>query len=109
VQIFCLGAALRPAAGGVRGKELIFWDSDWERSKRELLEKQENGCNLCIDWGSKTFVPSLERQEKGVTILEIDFFECRQIDILSSKWQDRAFSRTWALVGPAFSWGRFRL
>ncbi|KAF8428156.1 S-adenosyl-L-methionine-dependent methyltransferase [Tirmania nivea] len=36
-----------------------------------------------------------------VTILEIALFERRPKDILSvSKWQDRAFSRTWALVGP---------
>ncbi|RPB27394.1 S-adenosyl-L-methionine-dependent methyltransferase [Terfezia boudieri ATCC MYA-4762] len=37
-----------------------------------------------------------------VTAIEIVFFECRPKDILSiSKWQDRAFSRTWAIIGPA--------
>lgn len=29
--IWC--AALQPAPAGTKGKELIFWDNDWERTK----------------------------------------------------------------------------
>ena len=34
-------AALRPAPEGVRGKELIFWDNDWERTKARLLQQKK--------------------------------------------------------------------
>lgn len=38
-HVWC--AALRPAPQGVRGKELIFWDNNWERKKAGLLEESK--------------------------------------------------------------------
>ena len=34
-------AALRPAPAGIRGKELIFWGNDWERTKARLLQEEK--------------------------------------------------------------------
>jgi len=31
-------AALRPASTSMRGKELIFWDNKWERTKENMLK-----------------------------------------------------------------------
>jgi len=35
-HVWC--AALRPAPAGVRGKKLIFWDNEWERTKENMLK-----------------------------------------------------------------------
>ena len=41
-------AALRQAPGGVRGKELIFWDNRWEEKRNELIQKKKT---LSINYG----------------------------------------------------------
>jgi len=38
-HVWC--AALRPAPSGIRGKELIFWGNDWERTKTRLLAEKK--------------------------------------------------------------------
>ena len=38
-HVWCAG--LRPAPAGIRGKELIFGDNDWERTKERLLQEEK--------------------------------------------------------------------
>ncbi|KAF8417915.1 hypothetical protein EV426DRAFT_720870 [Tirmania nivea] len=59
-------AALRPATGNIRGKELIFWDSDWEMTRAKLVE---NGKFLNITYGliggQKAIYSYLKDKSKG--------------------------------------------
>jgi hypothetical protein len=91
-HVWC--AALRPAPEGIRGKELIFWDNDWERTKARLLQenkrmiavhaliggqkklyyhlKKKAGMNIYKVWiggsGRKTFCLSLSMKWLGGTL-----------------------------------------
>ncbi|RPB25232.1 hypothetical protein L211DRAFT_105094 [Terfezia boudieri ATCC MYA-4762] len=38
-HIWC--AALRPAPAGIKGKELIFWDNNWERTRARMMAESK--------------------------------------------------------------------
>jgi len=70
-HVWC--AALRPAPEGVRGKELIFWDNDWERMKGRLLQdkKRMTVAYTLIGGQRKLYNHLKDKTKEGMNIYKI--------------------------------------
>ena len=66
-------AALRPAPAGIRGKELIFWDNNWEERKARILAESRRmiAVNALIGGQSKLYYHLKDKKRGGMNIYKI--------------------------------------